>query len=180
MRRPGDARKRHAGPRLQENVVNRDLERADVESETDGQARLRVEVNEQDRLAALAERVRAIIPDRDCPAPVESCRQLCAVGWLYWTGDTTWGTVLLVWTLLVAPVDNILRPILIKKGADLPLLLIIAGVLGGLLAFGLIGIFVGPVLLAVAYTLFTAWINQDGAISRTEMTAEKTVGKESS
>ena len=110
------------------------------------------------------------------PGPV----LLSAVGWLYWTGDTTWGTVLLVWTLLVSPVDNILRPILIKKGADLPLLLIIAGVIGGMLAFGLIGIFVGPVLLAVAYTLFTAWINQEGAISRTEKTAEKVVGKESS
>jgi len=106
------------------------------------------------------------------PGPV----LICAVGWLYWTGDTTWGTVLLVWTLLVSPVDNILRPILIKKGADLPLLLIIAGVIGGMLAFGLIGIFVGPVLLAVAYTLFTAWINQEGAISRTE----KSVGKEPS
>ncbi len=91
---------------------------------------------------------------------------LCAIGWLYWTGDTTWGTVLLVWTLLVAPVDNILRPILIKKGADLPLLLIIVGVLGGMLAFGIIGLFVGPVILAVAYTLFTAWINQGGAISK--------------
>jgi predicted PurR-regulated permease PerM len=91
---------------------------------------------------------------------------LCAVGWLYWTGDTTWGTVLLVWTLIIAPVDNVLRPILIKKGADLPLLLIIVGVLGGLVAFGIIGLFVGPVILAVAYTLFTAWINQDGAISK--------------
>lgn len=95
---------------------------------------------------------------------------LCAVGWLYWTGDTTWGTVLLVWTLLVAPVDNVLRPILIKKGADLPLLLIIAGVLGGLVAFGIIGLFVGPVILAVAYTLFTAWISQEGVTSRTEKT----------
>jgi len=105
---------------------------------------------------------------------------LCAVAWLYWTGDTTWGTVLLVWTLVIAPVDNVLRPILIKKGADLPLLLIIVGVIGGLLAFGIIGLFVGPVVLAVAYTLFTAWIDQGGAISETEKTAEKTVGKKSS
>ena len=95
---------------------------------------------------------------------------LCAVGWLYWTGDSTWGTVLLVWTLLVAPVDNILRPILIKQGADLPLLLIIVGVLGGMFAFGIIGLFVGPVILAVAYTLFTAWINEDGAISKNRET----------
>jgi predicted PurR-regulated permease PerM len=98
---------------------------------------------------------------------------LCAVAWLYWTGSATSGTVLLVWTLLVAPIDNILRPILIKQGADLPLLLVIAGVIGGLLAFGLIGIFVGPVVLAVAYTLFSAWINEDGAINRTEKTSDK-------
>jgi predicted PurR-regulated permease PerM len=100
---------------------------------------------------------------------------LCAVAWLYWTGSATSGTVLLVWTMLVFPIDNILRPILIKYGVDLPMLLVIAGVIGGLLAFGLIGIFVGPVVLAVAYTLFTAWIDEDGAISRTE----KTSGKES-
>ena len=93
---------------------------------------------------------------------------ICAVVWLYWMGSSTAGTVLLVWTLLVAPVDNILRPILIKKGADLPLLLIIAGVIGGMLAFGLIGIFVGPVVLAVSYTLFTAWIGEDKASDRTE------------
>ena len=83
------------------------------------------------------------------------------------------GTVLLVWTLIISPVDNILRPILIKQGADLPLLLIIAGVIGGLLAFGIIGLFVGPVVLAVAYTLFTAWIDEDGAISQTEKPSGK-------
>jgi predicted PurR-regulated permease PerM len=48
---------------------------------------------------------------------------------------------------------------LIRKGADLPLLLIFAGVIGGLLGFGLVGIFVGPVVLAVTYTLLTAWID---------------------
>ena len=92
---------------------------------------------------------------------------LGAVAWLYWTESPTAGTVLLVWTVLVIPVDNILRPILIKKGADLPLLLIIAGVIGGLLAFGVVGLFVGPVVLAVAYTLFTAWIKEDRAFGRT-------------
>jgi predicted PurR-regulated permease PerM len=95
---------------------------------------------------------------------------LFAVAWLYWTGNATWGTVLLVWTMLVLPIDNFLRPILIKQGVDLPMLLVIAGVIGGLLAFGLIGIFVGPVVLAVAYTLFTAWIDQDGAISKNRET----------
>lgn len=95
---------------------------------------------------------------------------LCAVGWLYWTGNTSSGTVLLVWTIVVAPVDNILRPILIKQGADLPLLLILAGVIGGMVAFGIVGLFVGPVVLAVAYTLFTAWISEGGANDRIEPT----------
>ena len=54
--------------------------------------------------------------------------------------------------------DNFLRPILIRKGADLPLLLIFAGVIGGLLGFGLVGIFVGPVVLAVTYTLLQSWL----------------------
>jgi predicted PurR-regulated permease PerM len=82
-----------------------------------------------------------------------------AVAWLYWSGSSTWGTVLLVWTIVAGTMDNFLRPVLIKKGADLPLLLVFAGVIGGLLAFGLIGIFVGPVVLAVADALLTAWID---------------------
>lgn len=81
-----------------------------------------------------------------------------AVAWMFWSGDSTWATILLVWSLVVTMLDNFLRPMLIKKGADLPLLLIFAGVIGGMLGFGLIGIFVGPVVLAVTYTLMLAWI----------------------
>jgi predicted PurR-regulated permease PerM len=81
-----------------------------------------------------------------------------AVAWVYWSGETGWGTFLLLWSLVVVTMDNFLRPVLIKRGADLPLLLIFGGVIGGLLAFGLIGIFVGPVVLAVAYTLLDEWI----------------------
>jgi predicted PurR-regulated permease PerM len=80
--------------------------------------------------------------------------------WLWWQGETGWFVALLVWTIVVGSLDNILRPILIKKGADLPLLLIFAGVIGGLFAFGLLGLFVGPVLLAVAYTLLDAWVKE--------------------
>jgi predicted PurR-regulated permease PerM len=85
---------------------------------------------------------------------------LPAVGWMYWRGDATWGTMLLVWSLLVSVLDNFLRPVLIKRGADLPLLLIFAGVIGGLIGFGLVGIFVGPVVLAVSYTLLEAWVEE--------------------
>jgi predicted PurR-regulated permease PerM len=83
-----------------------------------------------------------------------------AVIWVYWSGESGWGTFLLVWSLIVSTVDNFLRPMLIKLGADLPLLLIFAGVIGGLFAFGLVGIFVGPVVLAVGYTLLEAWVEQ--------------------
>jgi len=81
-----------------------------------------------------------------------------AVIWLYATGSSVWGTVLLVWSVGVVSIDNILRPVLIKKGADLPLLLIFAGVIGGLVGFGVVGLFIGPAVLAVAYTLVTSWI----------------------
>ncbi len=83
---------------------------------------------------------------------------LPAVGWLYWSDGAVWGTVLLVWSLLVAVMDNVMRPVLIKRGADLPLLLIFAGVIGGLVSFGIIGLFVGPVVLAVTYRLLESWV----------------------
>ncbi|HQZ15345.1 MAG TPA: AI-2E family transporter YdiK [Vicinamibacteria bacterium] len=83
-----------------------------------------------------------------------------SVAWMYWMGDDGWATFLLVWSVIVAALDNVLRPVLIKKGADLPLLLIFGGVVGGLLGFGLIGIFVGPVILAVSYTLVGHWVDE--------------------
>jgi predicted PurR-regulated permease PerM len=91
---------------------------------------------------------------------------IVALVWLFWTGATGWGIFLLVITVIVGTLDNILRPILIKKGADLPLLLIFAGVIGGLIAFGLIGIFIGPMVLAVTYTLLSAWIEEGGTVGR--------------
>jgi len=82
-----------------------------------------------------------------------------SVIWLYWKGDPLWGTVLLIFTIIAGGIDNFIRPVLIKKGADLPLLLIFAGVIGGLIAFGVIGLFIGPVVLAVTLTLLQAWVH---------------------
>ena len=70
---------------------------------------------------------------------------------------------MLIWTILVGAMDNVVRPLLIRRGADLPLLLIFAGVLGGLFAFGIVGLFVGPVVLAVTYTLLTDWVRERDA-----------------
>jgi len=84
-----------------------------------------------------------------------------AVIWMFWMGDTVWATFLLIWSIPVVIIDNFIRPFLIKRGADMPILLIFVGVIGGLLGFGLVGIFVGPVVLSVAYTLLNAWMAED-------------------
>jgi predicted PurR-regulated permease PerM len=84
-----------------------------------------------------------------------------AVVWFYWSGGAGWGTFLLVWSIIVISLDNIVRPLLIRKGAHIPLILLLAGVIGGLIAFGLVGIFLGPVVLAVGYTLLQAWLEED-------------------
>jgi len=78
--------------------------------------------------------------------------------WLFVADATGWGAFLLAWTVLVVTMDNFIRPILIRQGADLPLLLVFAGVIGGLLSMGLVGLFVGPVVLAVSWRLFEAWV----------------------
>jgi len=80
--------------------------------------------------------------------------------WLYWQDQTLWGSIMVAWTLFVGTIDNFIRPLLIKKGADLPLLLIFAGVIGGLISFGVIGLFIGPVMLAVTYTLLEVWVSR--------------------
>jgi predicted PurR-regulated permease PerM len=81
-----------------------------------------------------------------------------AVIWGYLHIGAVWATVFVVWSLFCTTIDNFIRPVLIKRGADLPLLLIFAGVIGGLLAFGVVGLFVGPVVLAVTYTLLGDWL----------------------
>lgn len=85
---------------------------------------------------------------------------LPAVAWMYYSGETFWATVLLAFAIVAATMDQVIRPALIRRGADLPILLIIAGVIGGLIAFGMLGIFIGPTVLAVAYTLLNAWMSE--------------------
>ena len=80
-----------------------------------------------------------------------------AVAWLYWSGHSGLGTLLLIVSIVAGAIDNVLRPILIRRGADLPLVLIFAGVIGGLLAFGIVGLFIGPVVLGITYTLLASW-----------------------
>jgi predicted PurR-regulated permease PerM len=78
--------------------------------------------------------------------------------WLYTEGSVGWAIFVFLWGLvLVSGVDNILKPILISRGARMPFVMVFLGVLGGALAFGFIGVFLGPTLLAVAYRLLQEW-----------------------
>ena len=88
--------------------------------------------------------------------------------WLLGTGHTAWGFVLAAYGLfIISGSDNVIRPYFIARGAQLPFLLTILGVLGGALAFGLLGIFLGPVLLGVGFTLVAEFA---GGEARTEPT----------
>ena len=99
------------------------------------------------------------------------------VVWLYASGSPGRGTVLLVIMVGAQVIDNVIRPLLIKRGgADLSLLLIISGVVGGLLWLGVIGLFVGPVILAVASTLLDGWITS-GLGQAAQGPATEVVGK---
>ena len=87
-----------------------------------------------------------------------------AVIWLYWSGQNGAGTLLLVVAVVAIGIDNIVRPLLIRRGASLPLLLIFTGVIGGLIAFGVVGLFIGPAVLTVSYTLLTKWVADDQGV----------------
>jgi predicted PurR-regulated permease PerM len=78
--------------------------------------------------------------------------------WLFAQGSTGWGIFMLVWGFFViSGVDNLVRPMLISRGSSLPFLLTLLGVLGGVIAFGFVGLFIGPTLLAVGYSLMSGW-----------------------
>lgn len=83
---------------------------------------------------------------------------LPAVTWLLYKGAVGWGVFLAAWGFfVVSGVDNVLRPYLISRGTNLPLILVFLGVLGGVLAFGFLGVFLGPTLLAIGYVLIQEW-----------------------
>ncbi|AGA74440.1 AI-2E family transporter [Pseudomonas plecoglossicida] len=81
-----------------------------------------------------------------------------ATGWLVWKGEYGMAVFLGAWgTFIISGVDNVLKPYLISRGGNLPLVIVLLGVFGGLIAFGFIGLFIGPTLLAVGYSLLLDW-----------------------
>jgi len=81
-----------------------------------------------------------------------------AAAWLHYQGHAGWAIFLVVWGVgVVSSIDNFLKPYLISQGAAMPFVLVLLGVLGGLAAFGFVGVFLGPTLLAVAYSIVRDW-----------------------
>ncbi len=84
--------------------------------------------------------------------------------WLFYTGRTGWAIFLVLWgALAVGSADNIIKPYFISRGSDLPFILVFLGVLGGAIAFGFLGIFLGPTLLAVGYNVIRDWTRVESA-----------------
>jgi predicted PurR-regulated permease PerM len=81
-----------------------------------------------------------------------------AAVWLYLDGEVGWAVFIAIWSIAASLVtDNVLRPYLISRGSDLPLILVLFGVVGGAVTFGILGLFLGPTLLAVGYELIREW-----------------------
>jgi len=83
-----------------------------------------------------------------------------AVIYVFSTSNTVTAVVFLVWSVFVAFIDNVLKPLLLGRGAKVPMVVIFVGAIGGLLASGIIGLFVGSVVLALGYSLLVAWLEQ--------------------
>jgi len=91
-----------------------------------------------------------------------------AVIWLAFKSSTGWAIFMVIWGFFViSGIDNVIKPLLISRGSSLPFVLVMLGVFGGVFAFGFVGIFLGPTLLAVGYSLVRMW---------TQPAADKTAG----
>lgn len=82
--------------------------------------------------------------------------------WMWYQGDENWAIFVLAWMLFVNIIDNFLKPILIGRGLPVPIWVVFIGVIGGLLAMGLVGLFIGPVILSVSYLLMMRWVSEAG------------------
>jgi predicted PurR-regulated permease PerM len=85
--------------------------------------------------------------------------------WLFHGGYGGWGIFMICWGILVSSVDNVIKPWLISQGSAMPFILIFMGVLGGALAFGIIGVFIGPTIIAVVYRILQDWLAEPSANS---------------
>jgi predicted PurR-regulated permease PerM len=86
---------------------------------------------------------------------------LAVVIYVFSTADTVTAVVFLIWSLFVSIIDNILKPLMLGRGVDVPMIVIFIGAIGGLLSMGIIGLFLGSVILVLGYTLFLTWLGEE-------------------
>jgi predicted PurR-regulated permease PerM len=80
--------------------------------------------------------------------------------------STTKAVIFLIWCIIVALMDNILKPIMLGRGVEVPIVVVFLGAIGGFVAMGIIGLFVGAIVLSVGYKLFLAWLEGAVAVER--------------
>jgi predicted PurR-regulated permease PerM len=100
------------------------------------------------------------------------------VVYVFATTGTAKAVAFLIWCIFVALIDNVLKPLLLGRGVPVPIIVVFLGAIGGFMAMGIIGLFVGPILLSVGYKLFLAWLYQGveprGEVSRVHNSKDKT------
>ena len=89
---------------------------------------------------------------------------LPAIAYLWWSGDSTaMNAFFTVYLLVMGMADNVLKPLMLGRGVDAPMPIILIGALGGMVSGGMIGLFLGAVLLTLGYKIFMEWVSRDGA-----------------
>ena len=99
-----------------------------------------------------------------------------AVIYMFAIATTTKATVFLVWCVIVGVMDNVLKPLLLGRGVPVPIAVVFLGAIGGFIMMGAIGLFVGSIVLSVAYKLFLAWLEESSQV-RTEIREHSSSGR---
>jgi len=97
---------------------------------------------------------------------VGSLTLIPVVIYVFATTSTAKAVAFLIWCIVVALMDNVLKPLLLGRGVQVPITVVFLGAIGGFLAIGIIGLFVGPIVLSVGYKLFLAWLDEDIELAR--------------
>lgn len=98
---------------------------------------------------------------------------LPVIGYMYMTNDTTTATLFTVWVVVAALSENLFKPMLMGRGVDVPMPVILLGAIGGMLIYGIVGLFLGAVILAIWYELFVWWLNIEKAQQQEAQTKPK-------
>jgi predicted PurR-regulated permease PerM len=94
---------------------------------------------------------------------------LIIVIFMFITAPTLTAVLLMIWCILIGPLDNVLKPLLLGRGSKSPMLVIFLGAIGGFILNGLIGLFFGAVILSIGYNLFNVWLKESESLTETEL-----------